>query len=87
MSTKNKGEFLIDKLDERVLKYLYKNCLTFDWKNQLLLIALIGEVRNNDTYTIFTTISRLHPRLKDILGNVTLLHFQISNQMFIYINI
>ncbi|MEY9973489.1 integrase [Lysinibacillus sp. RC46] len=71
----NKSEFLIDKLDERLLKYLYNNCLTFDWKNQLLLIALIGEVRNNDTQTIFTIISILHPRLKDIFRECNITSF------------
>nr|WP_107842083.1 tyrosine-type recombinase/integrase [Metasolibacillus meyeri] len=62
----NRGEFLIDKLDERVLKYLYRNCLAFDWKDQLLLIALIGVTKNHDIRTILSRLEVLHPRFNDI---------------------
>ncbi|WP_313372998.1 MULTISPECIES: hypothetical protein [Lysinibacillus] len=71
----NKSEFLMDKLDERLLKYLYNNCLTSDWKNQLLLIVLIEEARNNDSKTILTTISRLHPRFKEIFRECNITSF------------
>ncbi|MFE6797738.1 site-specific integrase, partial [Paenibacillus chitinolyticus] len=62
----NRGEFLIDKLDGRLLKYLYNNCLTFDWKNQLLLLVLIEKDKNNDCLTTLRALKALHPRFKDI---------------------
>ncbi len=71
----NRGEFLIDKLDEQVLKYLYKNCLTCDWKNQLLLIALIGITKNHDMHTIFLKMAKLHPRFKDIFRECNITSF------------
>lgn len=48
----NRGEFLIDKLDEGMLNYLHNSCLTFEWKNQLMLIALIYVAKNNDHRTV-----------------------------------
>lgn len=71
----SRGEFLIDKLDERLLKYLYNNCLNFDWKNQLLLIAFIEVSRNNDYGTIAHTLFVLHPRFKDIFRNCNITSF------------
>ncbi|MGY3186904.1 site-specific integrase [Lysinibacillus sp. TE18511] len=71
----NSGEFLIDQLDERVLKYLYNNCLTFDWKNQLLLIALIGIAKNYDIRTILIRVKTLHPRFKDIFRECNITSF------------
>lgn len=62
----SRGEFLIDKLDERVLKYLNNNCLSFEWKDQLLLIALIDIANNIDPRTILKKLYILHPRFKDI---------------------
>lgn len=70
-----KGELLIDKLDERLLKYLYNNCLTCDWKNQLLFIAFIYVSRNNDQRSIANTLNILHPRLKDIFGECNITSF------------
>lgn len=71
----HRGEFIIDKLDERLLKYLYDNCLNFDWKNQLLLIALIEVSRNNDYSTTASTFYTLHPRFKDIFGQCNITSF------------
>lgn len=71
----NRGEFLIDKLDERLLKYLYNNCLKFDWKNQLLFIALIEVSRNNDYRTIANTFNSLHLRFKDIFRECNITSF------------
>lgn len=71
----NRGEFLIDKLDERLLKYLYKNCLKFDWKNQLLLIALMETAKNHDLLTILVRMKTLHPRFKDIFGESNITSF------------
>lgn len=64
----NRGEYLIDKLDERVFKYMNNNCLTYDWKNHLLLITLINSARNNDVRTDLKKIEILHLRFKQIFS-------------------
>lgn len=71
----SRSEFLIDKLDERVLKYLYRNCLTFDWKDQLLFIALVDLSKNNDVGTIYNKLKTLHLRLKDIFKECNITSF------------
>ena len=64
----NRGEYLIDKLDELILKYLNNKCLSYDWKNQLLLVALIKVARNHDSRTIIRVINNLNTRFKDIFN-------------------
>lgn len=49
----SRGEYLIDKINERNLKYLNNNCLKYDWKNHLLLILLIESDRNIDAKTLY----------------------------------
>ena len=71
----SRGEFLIDKVDERILKYLNNNCLSFGWENQLLLITLIETVRNIDVNTTGKMLGTLHPRFKDIFINFNLTKF------------
>ncbi|WP_339262123.1 site-specific integrase [Lysinibacillus sp. FSL K6-3209] len=71
----NRGEFLFDKLDERVLKYLHNNCLTFEWKNQLLLIALIDLANNIDHVSVMNKLTTLHPRFKDIFKDFNMTSF------------
>ncbi len=71
----NRGEFLIDKLDVRLLKYLYNNCLTFDWKNHLLLITLTETAMNKDYQTIFNKIRTLNTRFKDIFRECNITSF------------
>ena len=55
-----RSEFLIDKVDERILNYLNNNCLNFDWKNHFLLIILIEIARNKDVISIQRTIGTLN---------------------------
>ncbi|MBQ0140252.1 MAG: site-specific integrase [Kurthia sp.] len=71
----NRGEFLIDKLDERVLKYLHNSCLTFEWKNQLLLIALIDVANNSDHSYVLKKLSIFHSRFKDIFRECNITSF------------
>lgn len=69
MCLKNsRGEFLIEKVDERIIKYLNNNCLECVWRNQLLLITLIETERNKDAQSILVMLATLHPRLKDIFN-------------------
>lgn len=62
----NRNEYLIDKIDERILKYLNNNCLEKDWKNQLLLIALVNIARNIDVKTNLENVKTLNVRFKEI---------------------
>ncbi|MFJ7731436.1 site-specific integrase [Lysinibacillus sp. NPDC097231] len=71
----SRGEFLIDKLDERVLKYLNNSCLSFEWKNQLLLIALTDIANNIDHKTILKKLNTLHPRFKDVFRECKITSF------------
>lgn len=76
MSLKNgRSEFLIDKVDERLIKYINNNCLNFDWKNHILLITLIGKARNQDFRSIQLTIGNLNTRFKDIFTNFNITRF------------
>lgn len=76
MCLQNKrSEFLIDKLDERVLKYLHNSCLTFEWKNQLLLIVLIDVANNIDHGTILKKLTVFHPRFKDLFRECNITSF------------
>ena len=63
VSAKCRSEFLIDKVDERILKYLNNNCLNFDWKNHILLIILIEIARNKDVRTYQTDYRELKPTI------------------------
>ena len=76
MCLKNgRSEFLIDKVDERILKYINNNCLNFDWKNHILLIILIEKARNKDFRSIRLTIGNLNTRFKDIFTNFNITRF------------
>ncbi|MGE6517458.1 hypothetical protein [Lysinibacillus sphaericus] len=67
MCLKNsRGEFLIDKVNNQILKYLNNNCLECVWNNHLLLIALIETERNKDVKSILLMLGALHTRFKDI---------------------
>ena len=67
MCLKNgRNEFLIDKVDQRNLKYLNNNCLNFDWKNHLLLIILIETAQNKDARSVLLTIGILNTRFMHI---------------------
>ena len=89
MCLKNgRSEFLIDKVDQRNLKYLNNNCLNFDWKNHLLLIILIEVAQNKDTLTIKRIIATLSTRFKDIFNhfNITrLLDFDLNVHLYGYL--
>lgn len=76
MCLKNgRSEFLIDKVDQRNLKYLNNNCLNFDWKNHLLLIILIETAQNKDAVTIKAIIGTLNTRFKDIFNHFNITRF------------
>lgn len=84
----SRGEFLIDKMDERAFTYLHNNCLKYDWKNHLLLILLIETDRNKDIITSYNTISTLHTRFKDIFTLFSLtkmIEFDVDIHLYQYL--
>ena len=84
----SRSEFLIDKVDERILNYLNNNCLNFDWKNHLLLIILIEIAQNKDFKTIHRTIGILNTRFKDIFTNFNItrfLDFDVNVHLYAYL--
>ncbi|MEY9976995.1 site-specific integrase [Lysinibacillus sp. RC79] len=70
----SRDEFLIDKIDERIMKYLHNNSLDFDWRNHLLLIAMIETDSNKAFKTIKNHLSILNARLKDIFKVFSLIN-------------
>ncbi|MGX9133498.1 site-specific integrase [Rummeliibacillus sp. JY-2-4R] len=83
-----RGEFLIDKIDERTMKYLNNNCLEYDWRNHILLVALIETDRNNDFVSIYNPIRVLHLRFKDIFNAFklsTMADFNANVHMYKYL--
>lgn len=86
----SRSEFLIDKVDERILKYLNNNCLNFDWKNHFLLIILIETAQNKDYRTIQLVIGVLNTRFKDIFTsfNITrFLDFDVNVHLYAYLKV
>ncbi|MEB8650028.1 site-specific integrase [Bacillus cereus] len=62
----NRGLFLLDKLDEKPIKYLLGYCLNTLWKNQLLLNMFLSGERNLDVETIYSATGILNIRLREI---------------------
>ena len=84
----SRDEFLIDKIDERIMKYLNNNSLDFDWRNHLLLIALIETERNKAFKTIKNHLSILNARLKDIFkvfSLISLSDFDVDIHFYKYL--
>ncbi|WP_427110283.1 site-specific integrase [Lysinibacillus xylanilyticus] len=84
----NRDEYLIDKIDERTMKYLNNNCLKYDWRNHLLLIALIETERNKDAVAIQIILKTLHPRFKDIFEFFSLdtwIDFDANTHLYQYL--
>ena len=62
----NRGVFLLDKLNEKPVKYFLNQCLDTPWQNHLLLVMLICGDRNYDTQTVCNINRYINVRLNDI---------------------
>lgn len=83
-----RGGFLLDKVDERSVKYFYNNCVNKPWRNHILLAMLIHTDRNLDPLTVFRVSSNIHSRMKDLfrafsLDNVN--EFDVDVHMYKYL--
>ncbi|MEM5665242.1 hypothetical protein AAHB94_21590 [Bacillus toyonensis] len=62
----SRGIFLLDKLDERNLKYFLSACVNKPWANHLLLGILTSADKNLDSHTIRNPLINANPRFQDI---------------------
>ncbi|OFD47714.1 tyrosine-type recombinase/integrase [Bacillus mycoides] len=84
----NRGVFLLDKLDEKPIKYFLNQCLNTPWQNQFLFAMLINGDRNLDANTIANLLRSLCPRIKDIFHAYdlqTFADFDTEKHMYDYL--
>ncbi|PEP12644.1 integrase [Bacillus pseudomycoides] len=58
--------FLLDKMDERYLKYYINKMVDKPWNNHLFLALLVFKERNLNVETIVTMIQHINSRLRDL---------------------
>lgn len=83
-----RGKFLLDKVDERILKYYNKNCIDKVWGNHLLLGMLVSVDRKLDALTIMNIINVVNLRLVDIFQSFHLdeiKDFDIDKHLYKYL--
>ncbi|PHG67305.1 site-specific integrase [Bacillus toyonensis] len=84
----SRGVFLLDKLDELPVKHFLNQCLDTPWQNHLLLVMLIGGVRNYDAQTVYNNNRYINVRLKDIFHAYdlqTFTDFDTEKHMYDYL--
>lgn len=64
----NRKEFLLDKVDERLLYYIDNNCIETVWVNHLLFGVFVSTDRNLDYQSISNKIRTINVRFKDIFS-------------------
>lgn len=84
-----RGVFLLDKLEQKNVKYFSNQCLDTPWKNHLLLGILVGGDKNLDTKSIFDNIlNTLNIRFKDLFRFYNLediSEFDVELHMYEYV--
>lgn len=83
----SRGEFLLDKVNERNLKHLNSTCIDKLWFPQLLLITLVEVDRHKDVATIKTLISILNNRFSNIFSEFKITswsNFNANTHMYKY---
>ncbi|KEZ49898.1 tyrosine-type recombinase/integrase [Metabacillus indicus] len=61
-----RGFFVLDKMDERYLKYYINNVIDKPWNNNLFLSMLVYREKNVDVRTIMIVITAINTRLRDL---------------------
>ena len=83
----SRGIFLLDKLDERNLKYFLSACVNKPWANHLLLGILTSADKNLDSHTIRNTLINANPRFQDIFlafNLNTMSEFDVMEHLYKY---
>ncbi|MBG9455338.1 integrase [Lysinibacillus sphaericus] len=84
----SRGEYLLDKANERNLKHLNFTCIDKIWFPQLLLITLIETDRKKDIGTIRVQIATLNNRFSDIFNEFKITswsNFNVNTHMYMYL--
>ncbi|WP_047155524.1 site-specific integrase [Aneurinibacillus tyrosinisolvens] len=83
-----RGMFLLDKVNERILKYFYNNCIAKPWSNHILFTTLVQVDKNLDVNTIYKYIRGINPRMNDLFS-IYSLHdmneFDVNIHMYAYL--
>lgn len=74
-----RGVFLLDKVNERNIKYFVNNIIDMPWCNHFLLAILIQTDRSLDPRSVGMQLQAVHPRMKDLF------HFYSIQDMRKYI--
>ncbi|KZR59358.1 site-specific integrase [Pseudobacillus badius] len=83
-----RGVFLLDKIDERTLKYFTNHCINKSWANHLLFGMLVRADKNLDFRTIQNACQTIHPRLTDIFLACNLKRmsdFNVDEHLYTYL--
>ncbi|TES56390.1 site-specific integrase [Halalkalibacterium halodurans] len=84
----SRGEYLIDKVNERNLTHLNSTCIDKIWFPQLLLITLIEADRNKDVGSISVQNTALNNRFSDIFNELKIASwsdFNPNQHMYMYL--
>jgi len=84
----NRGQFLLDKLNEEVLKRFVGGIFGYPWDHHLLLGMMVYGSRKAEPETIRTLLNATHPRFKDIFQAYdlqTMDDFQVETHMYGYL--
>ncbi|WP_410255504.1 site-specific integrase [Bacillus cereus] len=71
--------FVLDKANERYLKYYIKNVIDKPWNNHLFLAMLVYVEKNVDVATVVSVLQKINSRLRDLFDYFKLSDIQEFN--------
>lgn len=71
--------FILDKMDEKYLKYYINNVIDKPWNNHLFLALLVYNEKNADVISIYNIVRTLHPRLCELFEYFQLMKMEEFN--------
>ena len=83
-----RGKFLLDKLNEKNLKYYINQAVDKPWNNHLLLAIFIYADKNLDSQTIIGLTKTINPRLNNLFESFHLTEmkgFEVEVHMYQYL--
>lgn len=82
-----RGLFLLDKLDDRNLKFFTRQVLDKSWANHLML-ATLGQINQNKDYTTIRNLLQNNSRFTDLFhafGLSSMTDFNVDDHMYAYL--